>query len=81
MALPKPNLVPPFHIVRVAYVDWSITDMGYSREFYHDIVGYHIEDENQDTLSKMRTRIRSICAAWRSEITIRWCCGKQSCQW
>jgi len=50
MGLPKPNLEPPFHIVRVAYVDWSITDMGYSREFYHDIVGYHLEEETPDTL-------------------------------
>ncbi|MFK7804494.1 MAG: 3,4-dihydroxyphenylacetate 2,3-dioxygenase [Anaerolineae bacterium] len=50
MTLPIPNLTPPFHIVRVAYADLAITDMGYSREYYHDIVGYHMEYESADVM-------------------------------
>lgn len=50
MPLPKPNLEPPFHIVRAAYADLAITDIGYSREFYRDLIGFHLEEESADTL-------------------------------
>ncbi len=46
----KQTLTPPFDIVRVSHVELGVTDMAYSREYYADIIGYHIEDETADTL-------------------------------
>ena len=50
MALPKPNFTPPFNIVRVSHVEWGVTDMVYAREFYGDILGYHIKEDLGDVL-------------------------------
>ncbi len=50
MALPTPNFSPPFHIIRVSHVEWGVTDMDYAREFYGDIIGYHIQEDLGDTL-------------------------------
>ncbi|MEM7803017.1 MAG: 3,4-dihydroxyphenylacetate 2,3-dioxygenase [Chloroflexota bacterium] len=46
----KQNLSPPFDIVRVSHVELGVTDLSYSREFYADLIGYHIEEETADTL-------------------------------
>lgn len=45
MSLPTPTFNPPFNIIRVSHVEWGVTDMDYAREFYGDIIGYHIEED------------------------------------
>lgn len=50
MSRPTPTFTPPFNIVRVSHVEWGITDMAYARDFYGNILGYHIEEELGDTL-------------------------------
>ena len=50
MALPQLNFNPPFHIVRVSHTEWSVTDIPRAKEFYVDTLGYHCQDETQDTL-------------------------------
>lgn len=50
MPLPTPTFTPPFNIVRVSHVEWLVTDMDYAREFYGDILGYHIEEDLGDVL-------------------------------
>ena len=50
MALPKNNYTPPFNIVRVSHVEWTVTDIDYAREFYSDVMGYHCEEDLGDTL-------------------------------
>jgi catechol 2,3-dioxygenase len=50
MSVPKPNLEPPFNIVRCSHVDLAVTDIAASRAFYADTLGLHLEDETADTL-------------------------------
>jgi len=50
MGIPLANPNPPFKIVRVSHVDWTVTDMSYARDFYLDILGYHCEEDGGDTL-------------------------------
>ena len=39
MPVPAPVLHPPFDIVRLAYVDYGVTDLAASRAFYEDTLG------------------------------------------
>ncbi len=50
MPIPKPTFTPPFNIVRVSHVEWGMTDMGYARDFYMNMLGYHCEEDLGDTL-------------------------------
>lgn len=45
MPFPTPNKDLPFNIVRVSHMEWGVTDMDYAKEFYGDIIGYHMEED------------------------------------
>ena len=50
MGIPIANRQPPFHVVRVSHIDWTVTDMVYAYEFYVDVLGYHCEENGGDVL-------------------------------
>lgn len=50
MPLPKPNLYPPFNIVRLSHVELHVTDLARSRAFYVDTLGLQITDETDDAI-------------------------------
>lgn len=50
MPLPKPNLCPPFNIVRLSHVELAVTDLAKSRAFYVDTLGLQVTDETADTI-------------------------------
>jgi len=50
MPLVKPNFSPPFNIVRASHVEFGVGDIGKSRAFYVDCLGYLVTDEDKDTL-------------------------------
>ncbi len=50
MPLPKPNLHPPFNIVRLSHVELAVTDLAKSRAFYVDVLGLQVTDETTDTI-------------------------------
>ncbi|WP_312367518.1 3,4-dihydroxyphenylacetate 2,3-dioxygenase [Ensifer sp.] len=50
MPLPKPNLHPPFNIVRLSHVELAVTDLAKSRAFYVDVLGLQVTDETADTI-------------------------------
>ena len=50
MPLPKPNLYPPFNIVRLSHVELAVTDLARSRAFYVDTLGLQVTDETSDTI-------------------------------
>jgi Glyoxalase/Bleomycin resistance protein/Dioxygenase superfamily len=50
MALPKPNLYPPFNILRLSHVELAVTDLAKSRAFYVDILGLQVTDETADAI-------------------------------
>jgi len=50
MPVRKPNLYPPFNIVRVAYVDYLCTDLALSKSFWVDALGLLLTEETTDAL-------------------------------
>ena len=50
MPIPAPNLYPPFNIVRLSHVDFTVTDLAASRAFYVDTLGLQVTDEDEGTI-------------------------------
>ncbi|MCZ7643598.1 MAG: 3,4-dihydroxyphenylacetate 2,3-dioxygenase [Pseudorhodoplanes sp.] len=50
MPVVKPNLNPPFNVVRASHVELGVRDLGRSRAFYVDCLGYLVSDETRDAL-------------------------------
>ncbi|MFZ7092931.1 3,4-dihydroxyphenylacetate 2,3-dioxygenase [Primorskyibacter sp. 2E233] len=50
MPVPAPVLYPPFNIVRLSHVEYRVTDLAKSREFYVDILGLQVTDEDESTI-------------------------------
>src|SRR3954469_12346763 len=50
MPLRDPVFNPPFNIVRASHVELGVSDLGKSRAFYVDCLGYIISDEDKDAL-------------------------------
>lgn len=50
MPIPKPNLYPPFNIVRLSHVDLCVTDLAASKAFYVDTLGLQVTDEDAGTV-------------------------------
>ncbi|MGV8986850.1 MAG: 3,4-dihydroxyphenylacetate 2,3-dioxygenase [Cypionkella sp.] len=50
MALPPPNLYPPFNIVRLSHVELRVTDLAWSRAYYVDLLGLQITNEEPGAL-------------------------------
>jgi 3,4-dihydroxyphenylacetate 2,3-dioxygenase len=47
MPVPASNLYPPFNIVRLSHVEYSVTDLAASRAFYVDTLGLQVTDEDE----------------------------------
>lgn len=50
MPVPKPNLYPPFNIVRVSHTELIVSDLERSRAFYVDLLGLQVTDEAENVL-------------------------------
>jgi catechol 2,3-dioxygenase len=50
MPIRKPVLAPPFNIVRASHVALAVRDLGASRAFYVDCLGYLVTDATGDAL-------------------------------
>ncbi|MBZ8132132.1 3,4-dihydroxyphenylacetate 2,3-dioxygenase [Afifella sp. IM 167] len=50
MPIPRPNLYPPFNIVRLSHVELAVTDLGASRAFYVDTLGLQVTDEDGEAI-------------------------------
>ena len=50
MPVPKPNLDPPFNIVRLSHITLDVTDLDRARRFYVDLLGLQISHEEPDAL-------------------------------
>jgi len=46
MPVPVANLYPPFNIVRLSHVEYTVTDLAASRAFYVDILGLQVTHED-----------------------------------
>lgn len=45
MPIPAHNLYPPFNIVRLSHIELNVTDLGWSRAFYVDMLGLQVSHE------------------------------------
>ena len=50
MSIPKPNLHPPFNIVRLSHVEFGVADLAKSRAFYVDTLGLQVTDETPEAI-------------------------------
>lgn len=50
MAIPHPNLYPPFNIVRLSHVEYRVTDLAASRAFYVDTLGLQVTGEDAEVI-------------------------------
>ena len=50
MPVPAPELYPPFNIVRLSHVEYTVTDMAASRAFYVDTLGLQVTGEGDGRL-------------------------------
>jgi catechol 2,3-dioxygenase len=50
MPVHKPNLDPPFNVVRASHVEFGVRDLGRARAFYVDCLGLLATDEAADAL-------------------------------
>src|SRR5512134_1538101 len=50
MPIRKPVLNPPFHVVRASHVELGVRDLGVSRAFYVDCLGYLVTAATLDAL-------------------------------
>ncbi len=46
MPVPKPNLYPPFNVVRLSHIELTVTDLTASRAFYADTLGLLVTEES-----------------------------------
>jgi catechol 2,3-dioxygenase len=50
MPIGKPEKHPPFNVVRVSHVEYGVGDLGRSRAFWVDALGFIVTAETRDTL-------------------------------
>lgn len=50
MPVPEPALHPPFNIVRLSHVEYKVTNLAKSREFYVDTLGLQVTGETDNRL-------------------------------
>jgi catechol 2,3-dioxygenase len=48
--VPKTSSAPPFRVVRASHVSYNVCDLSRSREFYTQVIGLVVSDEDRDTL-------------------------------
>jgi catechol 2,3-dioxygenase len=50
MSIPKPVYNPPFNMTRASHSVLTVKDLAVSRNFYVDLLGFIVSDEDKDTL-------------------------------
>lgn len=50
MPVPKPNLYPPFNVVRLSHIEFVVTDLAASRAFYVDTLGLQVTFEDSESI-------------------------------
>src|SRR3984893_12950810 len=48
--VPKTSWPPPFRVTRASHLIYNVRDLSRSREFYTEVLGLVVSDEDRDTL-------------------------------
>src|SRR5512133_1363226 len=66
MSIPKPVYSPPFNVTRASHSVLTVRDLAASRNFYVDLLGFIVSDEDRDTLY-----LRGVAEACRHHSLVR----------
>jgi catechol 2,3-dioxygenase len=66
VSIPKPNYNPPFNVTRASHAVLNVKDLGKSRAFYVDLIGFIVSDEDKDTLY-----LRGVAEACHHSLVLR----------
>lgn len=50
MPIPRPNYNPPFNVTRASHAVLHVKDLGKSRAFYVDLIGFIVSAEDKDAI-------------------------------
>ena len=50
MSIPKPVYSPPFNVTRASHLVLTVKELAASRNFYVDLLGFIVSNEDRDTL-------------------------------
>ena len=50
MSIPKPVYNPPFNVTRASHSVLTVKDLAKSRNFYVDLIGFIVSDEDKDAI-------------------------------
>jgi len=64
--LPRPNYNPPFNVTRASHAVLNVKDLGKSRAFYVDLIGFIVSDEDKDALY-----LRGVAEACHHSLVLR----------
>src|SRR5262245_52815515 len=71
MSIPKPVYHPPFNITRASHSVLTVRDLGLSRSFYVDLLGFIVSDEDGDAIY-----LRGVAEACHHSLVLKRARGK-----
>jgi catechol 2,3-dioxygenase len=75
MSIPKPVYDPPFNITRASHSVLTVKDLAASRQFYVDLLGFIVSDEDKDTLF-----LRGVAEACHHSLVLKQARGEAQAQ-
>lgn len=66
MPLPSPNYSPAFNVTRASHAVFAVRDLGASRAFYVDLLGFIVSDEDADAIY-----LRGVAEACHHSLVLR----------
>ncbi|WOD14604.1 VOC family protein [Paraburkholderia kirstenboschensis] len=55
--IPKTAQPAPFRVTRASHLTFSVSDLARSRDFYTEVVGLVVSDEDRDTIGSVANRV------------------------
>ena len=75
MAVPQTNFNPPFNITRASHLVLTAQDLPASRDFYTEVIGLIVSDEDADTIY-----LRGVEERGHHSLTLKKTSGEPSCE-
>ena len=75
MTIPQTNFNPPFNITRASHLVFTARDLAASRDFYVEVLGLIVSDENADTIW-----LRGVEERCHHSLTLKRTTGQPSCE-
>src|ERR1700704_4112833 len=73
--IPNTNFNPPFNITRASHLVFTVRDLGKSREFYTQVMGLIVSDEDANTLW-----LRGVEERAHHSLTLKKTTGQPQCE-